>query len=104
MTLPNDHAGPIRTCVGCRAKRPQADLVRCVLDAAGIARVDRYGDGRGAWLCGLDCLDVAIRRRSIERAWRRRDRLPPAAFDSLAGELAAAVASPANEPEVPGTI
>ena len=26
---------PIRTCVGCRQRRPQHELVRCVLDADG---------------------------------------------------------------------
>ena len=98
MTPPNDPAGPIRTCIGCRAQRPQAELVRCVLDAAGRARVDRHGPGRGAWLCGPGCLEQALRRRAFERAWRRTGRLPSSTFDVLADELASGLV----QPELPG--
>jgi predicted RNA-binding protein YlxR (DUF448 family) len=86
MTATDDRA-PIRTCVGCRAKRPQAELVRCVLAADGCAHVDRYAPGRGAWLCGSRCLDAALRRRGFERAWRLDARLPADAFAPLGSEL-----------------
>ena len=89
--LPNDPAGPIRTCVGCRAKRPQAELVRCVLDADGVAHVDRRGrdgrGGRGAWLCGIDCLEPAMRRGGFERAWKTGARIPAEALAPLGSEL-----------------
>jgi uncharacterized protein len=87
MTLPNDPAVPIRTCIGCRAKRPQAELVRCVLGADGLARVDRYGAGRGAWLCGSACLDPAIRRNAFERAWKTGARVPASVLEPLHREL-----------------
>jgi uncharacterized protein len=70
MARRRDPNRPIRTCIGCRTRRPQADLVRCVLGTDGVARLDRLGAGRGAWLCGAECFDVAVRRRAFERAWR----------------------------------
>jgi predicted RNA-binding protein YlxR (DUF448 family) len=96
MSLSNDPAGPIRTCVGCRAKRPQAELVRCVLDADGVAHVDRPRagrqgrsgrGGRGAWLCGIECLEPAMRRGGFERAWKTGARIPAAALAPLGREL-----------------
>jgi predicted RNA-binding protein YlxR (DUF448 family) len=85
MAPHSDADGPIRTCIGCRARRPQAELVRCVLDADGTARLDRHGPGRGAWLCGAGCLGPAIRRRAFERAWRTQVRRE--ALEALEHEL-----------------
>ncbi|MCB0968783.1 MAG: YlxR family protein [Ilumatobacter sp.] len=62
----------IRTCVGCRQRRPQRELFRCVIDADGHARVSRTAPGRGGWICGVDCLDAARKTRGFERAWRVR--------------------------------
>ena len=70
MARHSDAEGPIRTCIGCRTRRPPAELVRCVLGTDGVARVDRHGAGRGAWLCGPQCLELAVRRRAFDRAWR----------------------------------
>jgi predicted RNA-binding protein YlxR (DUF448 family) len=78
---------PERTCVGCRRRRPQAELVRVTLTPDGHAALSRSAAGRGAWLCerdgGLDhdCLDVALRRRGFERAWRRS--VPDTALEEL---------------------
>jgi hypothetical protein len=68
-----DHGTPERTCVGCRRRRPQAELLRCVLTADGRAVVDRTGPGRGAWLCAppAECFVLAVRRKAFDRAWRR---------------------------------
>ncbi|CAB4861391.1 unannotated protein [freshwater metagenome] len=78
-----DTTEPLRTCVGCRTKRPQSALVRYALTADGTPVVSRTAAGRGAWLCadGATCLQQAIKRRGFERAWKR----PVAAtgFESL---------------------
>ena len=37
---------------------------------AGVAVVDRRAPGRGAWLCGPECVVAARRRRGFQRAWR----------------------------------
>jgi len=84
---------PERTCVGCRRSRPQAELVRCVLTSDGHAVVSRTAAGRGAWVCatalddGPDCVQLGLRRRGFERAWRRP--VPAAAGDKLASALKA---------------
>jgi predicted RNA-binding protein YlxR (DUF448 family) len=57
-----------------------------VLGANGLAHVDRHGDGRGAWLCGAACFDVAVRRSGFQRAWRRS--IEPASLERLRDELA----------------
>jgi uncharacterized protein len=68
-----DERGPLRTCVGCRQRRPQRELVRCVVAADGHPVVSRTAGGRGAWLCvpSGPCFELAVRRRAFERAWRR---------------------------------
>ena len=60
---------PERTCIGCRSKRPQAQLLRCALGPRG-ATVSRSAAGRGAWLCSYECFLTAERRRAFDRAWR----------------------------------
>ena len=64
-------ATPLRTCIGCRQRRPQTELARCVAGDPR-ARVSRTAPGRGAWLCSLDCLRQAERRRAFDRAWKRK--------------------------------
>ncbi len=63
---------PIRTCVGCGATAPQADLVRFVADA-GTLRLDvaRRAPGRGAWLHRRRG-PVRSLRRTPDRAQRER--------------------------------
>ncbi|WP_395152996.1 YlxR family protein [Ilumatobacter sp.] len=69
--------GPVRSCIGCRAKRPQSELVRITRSPSGIT-VDGSSSGRGAWVCrdqrngGVagECLDTAITKRAFARAWR----------------------------------
>lgn len=66
---------PVRTCVGCRQRANQSDLLRLVsrlsLDSTAIVEFDfqRKISGRGAWLHpNEDCLNLAIQRRAIARA------------------------------------
>jgi len=63
---------PVRTCVGCRRRRPQRDLVRIVRTGDGRLAVGRTLPGRGAWLCRdrPTCFDEAIRRGGFARAFR----------------------------------
>ncbi len=60
---------PDRTCIGCRATRPQAQMVRCALGSRR-AVVSRTAAGRGAWLCSHECFLNAGRRKAFERAWK----------------------------------
>ncbi|WP_366525517.1 DUF448 domain-containing protein [Mumia sp.] len=65
--------GPQRTCIGCRRKAPQSELVRFVRGSDGSPVEGRTLPGRGAWLCQatLDaCQSLALRRRAFARAFR----------------------------------
>lgn len=68
-TLNSDPHVPVRTCVGCRSRRPHTELIRCAL-VEGVIAVGRGVPGRGAWLCGRGCIDAARRRRGFDRAFR----------------------------------
>ncbi|MEO6570464.1 MAG: YlxR family protein [Ilumatobacteraceae bacterium] len=85
MNPPDAPHVPVRTCIGCRRRRPQHELLRCVLDADGAVRVDRHGPGRGVWLCGSGCCEPARRRKAFDRAWRTT--VPTASIDRLVAEL-----------------
>lgn len=50
--------------------KPRPDLYRCVLAVDGKAVIHASAPGRGAWLCGRECLDAAVSRRGFDRAWR----------------------------------
>ena len=74
------HAGgraePRRTCVVCRSSAAKRTLHRIVRSPAGTVAYDPTGKaaGRGAYLCGQpSCLDMAVRRRSLQRALKVTD-------------------------------
>jgi predicted RNA-binding protein YlxR (DUF448 family) len=79
MTTPDrdEPRGPVRSCIGCRAKRTSEQLVR-LTRVEGRTTVDGVSDGRGAWLCRAAggsivdgrCLDLALRKRAFGKAWR----------------------------------
>jgi predicted RNA-binding protein YlxR (DUF448 family) len=57
-----------------------------VLDASGEISVDRRAPGRGAWLCGPECVEPARRKRAFDRAWRTD--VSPEAIARLGARLA----------------
>ncbi|MDP2014666.1 MAG: YlxR family protein [Actinomycetota bacterium] len=63
-----DVLGPVRTCVGCRKRAPQGQLIR-VAQEGGALRIGREAAGRGAWLHPtLQCFGLAERRSAFGRA------------------------------------
>ena len=63
---------PVRTCVGCGVRAPQAGLVRVVTAPSGLVvdRRRRLG-GRGAWLHPAPpCWDAFVKRRGPVRSLR----------------------------------
>ena len=69
--------GPVRTCLGCRARKSQLRLRRLALvQGPEGSRVvwdeNRTRGGRGAWLClnKADCLEKALRKKVLARAFR----------------------------------
>lgn len=68
-------AGPLRTCVGCRRKRPQQELIRIGRDSDGAVSLGA-GPGRGAYLCrNKGCIETAFGNDRLRRALRSQ-RLP----------------------------
>jgi predicted RNA-binding protein YlxR (DUF448 family) len=63
---------PIRMCAGCRGRADKADLLRIVArDGVGVIDPAQIEPGRGAYLHpSRDCLDRALKRRSIGRSLR----------------------------------
>ncbi|MDT0183823.1 YlxR family protein [Microbacterium sp. ARD31] len=69
--------GPVRTCVGCRARAAANELLRVVAgsDAEGrpalVPDPDRRAPGRGAHVHPTsECWQLAVRRRAFPRALR----------------------------------
>jgi predicted RNA-binding protein YlxR (DUF448 family) len=65
---------PMRTCVGCRERRPQREMMRIAAPADGEPTIDveRRIPGRGAYLCyRRACAEQAQKRRSLQRALKR---------------------------------
>jgi predicted RNA-binding protein YlxR (DUF448 family) len=65
---------PVRTCVGCRQRAPQSDLLRIVaVGPNAVIDFDRQQGGRGAWLHPVrSCLTTAIERGAIGRVLRQK--------------------------------
>ena len=65
---------PMRTCAGCRAKRPKRELVRIVAaPGAEALRVDEHQrmPGRGAYLCREQrCWAAGIAKGGLNRTLR----------------------------------
>jgi uncharacterized protein len=64
---------PTRTCLGCRQRRPQGDLVRLVRGEDGVVAVDvgGKGAGRGAYVCAEpECTGRALKAGRLAHAFR----------------------------------
>ena len=66
-------AEPMRTCIGCGARREKAVLIRLVA-RDGLVEVDaaRHAPGRGAYVCDGPCARKAAQRRAFGRAFRAK--------------------------------
>jgi predicted RNA-binding protein YlxR (DUF448 family) len=69
---------PIRSCVGCGRKAPQAELLRFVAQEGKLVPGDRR-PGRGAYTCRrLSCFERAAARRAFNRTLRQTVEVEPA--------------------------
>jgi len=69
---------PVRTCLGCRRRRPKAELVRLARRPDGSVVVDGRGvePGRGAYVCAVpDCVERALKTGRLGHAFRAACRL-----------------------------
>ena len=78
-------ATPERTCVGCRRKRGQAELVRLTAEGGCVMPARPGSPGRSAYLCpDKSCLEAAEKRRAFARAFRAPVTLDPAVRRAVA--------------------
>ncbi len=76
---------PERTCVGCRRRRGQDELVRLSLVNGGIILARPGDSGRSAYVCPEEsCLETAEKRRALARAFRGPVTLDPSVRDAFA--------------------
>jgi len=62
---------PIRSCIACREKKKQQDLLRIVRTLDGIIEIDtkQIKLGRGVYLCkSSECFQLAAKKKSIPRS------------------------------------
>ena len=72
-------ATPERTCVGCRRRRGQGELVRLVVEDGRAVPARPGAPGRSAYVCPEEsCLEAAEKRRAFARAFRGPVALDPA--------------------------
>ena len=65
-------AAPVRMCAGCRGRAAKAELIRIVArNGVGVVDGTQTEPGRGVYLHPRrECLDQAVKRRSIGRLLR----------------------------------
>ncbi|MDQ3953465.1 MAG: YlxR family protein [Actinomycetota bacterium] len=81
-------SNPVRTCTGCRARRPKDELIRVVRGPDGVVRLAEPGSGlggRGAYTCPDErCIRRAFESGRLRRVLRcRQEDLP----GSLPGDM-----------------
>ena len=105
--------GPIRSCVGCRRRRPQAELIRIVRCPDGTASVDSGTleavtpgrraarvPGRGAYVCRDEhCADKAAKSGALSRALRLEGSITREVVAQLKHGIAAGAATSKSEDE-----
>ena len=79
---------PMRSCCGCREKRPKRELVRVVRSPEGEVSFDVTGRkaGRGVYLCNSRaCLAKAKKSHALARALECE--IPEEVYERLEGEI-----------------
>jgi uncharacterized protein len=70
---------PTRTCAGCGARAPQAELIRFVAQGGELVQAAKAAPGRGVYTHRrLACFERAVSRRAFARTLRRTVRVDPA--------------------------
>jgi predicted RNA-binding protein YlxR (DUF448 family) len=68
-------SAPERTCVGCRSRHMQDELIRLALVDGRVTVAGQAPRGRSAYLCAREeCLDKALKRAAFKRAFRSEAR------------------------------
>lgn len=65
---------PLRKCLGCNEMKPKKELMRIVKTKEGEIFIDETGkaNGRGTYVCSLDCAKKVIQKKSLDRAFNEK--------------------------------
>ncbi len=78
-------SNPIRTCLGCRRRRPKEEMLRLVRATDGRVSVHGTGPGRGAYVCrDPECQERALKPGRLAHAFRRPTEAPIDMIDTVA--------------------
>lgn len=75
---------PVRTCIGCKCKKPKKEMIRIIRTPDGKIEIDKTGKkpGRGAYLCvNVKCLDFTFKEKSLNKSLKQD--IPPQVLDEL---------------------
>ena len=77
---------PMRSCCGCREKKPKRELIRVVRSPEVSFDITGRKAGRGVYLCNdKACLSKAIKSRALARALECE--IPEEVYERLEGEM-----------------
>lgn len=79
---------PLRTCMGCNAKKNKKELIRIVKNKENEISVDKTGkvDGRGAYVCNnIRCLEKVIKSKRLEKVLEIK--ISDEIYEQLRGEM-----------------
>lgn len=77
---------PLRTCIGCRQKRPGQEMIRitAVGDTVAVSPRKSKLPGRGCYVCPTEkCVEAALRRNNLSRALRKNIAVLPSKEELL---------------------
>jgi uncharacterized protein len=79
---------PLRTCIGCRKKRPASEMLRFkVVGDLVVPAVNKDSlPGRGCYICPEEhCVTAALKKGRIARALRKNSVILPSTEELLVG-------------------
>ena len=77
---------PVRSCIVCRIKKAQNELLRIGIDQEENKSYLGKGNGRGVYLCfSNNCLEQAKKRKNISRALKCDEKIIN--FDEISGKI-----------------
>lgn len=71
---------PIRTCIGCRVKRPAVEMIRIKVSEKTLVLVDNGTNlgGRSCYICPVvECAEKAFKKGRVGRALRTEVQVIP---------------------------
>lgn len=75
---------PMRTCLGCRQRRPKAEMVRLVRRADGRVTAAATASGRGAYVCAdPECVERGLKAGRLAHAFRRPSEADPSVMKTV---------------------